>query len=679
MVATRQIDLSRALDADEIVPYFQPIVELRTGVLTGFEALARWRHPVHGPISPEIFIPLAEEHGLIGTLTGNLLRRVFSVAASLPQELCISFNISPLQFRDPSLSRQIDSAAQLAGFSLKRLILEITESALIDNIDQAQSIAQDWKAHGISLALDDFGTGYSSLRHLQSLPFDELKVDASFVREISDTRESRKIVAAIIGLGHSLGLTTVAEGIETKDKADMLVRLGCDIGQGWLYGPPVPPDDLSDFLSRRSLSPIHAISSFPSSNRLPNLEAHPAQRLAQLQAIYESAPVGLCFLDCNLRYVSINRRLAEMNGVPIAEHLGRSVAEVIPEVFFRIEPYLRRALQGETINDLEITSPRKNAEGGNLTLIVTYQPVRDEAEEIVGVSVAVVDITSRKLTEEALRESEDHYRNSVELNPQIPWTSDAEGRVLEAGPHWENSTGWTREQALDQGWVKALHPADVIPTLRKWAQHLRSGKPIDVEFRIGRGDGVWRWMRSRAAPRRDETGKIIRWYGTVEDIDDRKKAERALRESEALLRAVFEAVSVGLIISEFPGNRIIMCNRRAEEIFQRLLPPGANLDTYRQLILSHADGLDLESGEYPMECAIRSGKTTEPEDLLYRRSDGSKAWIRVTAAPVRGKSGGIAGAALSIQDIDNAVQEKQRLLDRIAELERQLKAAKTNA
>jgi PAS domain S-box-containing protein len=679
MVATRPIDLSRALDADEIVPYFQPIVELRTGVLTGFEALARWRHSVHGPISPEIFIPLAEENGLIGTLTRNLLRRVFTVAASLPEELSISFNISPLQFRDQSLSQQITSAAQLAGFSLKRLILEITESALIDNIDQAQSIAQEWKAHGISLALDDFGTGYSSLRHLQSLPFDEIKIDASFVGEISDTRESRKIVAAIIGLGHSLGLTTVAEGIETKDQADMLLRLGCDIGQGWLYGPPVPPDDLSDFLSGRSLSSIHASNRYLSGNMLPNLEALPAQRLAQLQAIYESAPVGLCFLDCNLRYVSINKQLADMNGLSIADHLGRSVAEIIPEIFFKVEPYLRRALQGETISDLEITGPTKNAEGRNLTLLLTYQPVRDEAEEIVGISVAVVDITSRKLIEEALRESEDHYRNSVELNPEIPWTSDPEGRILEAGPLWENSTGWTPEQALDQGWVKALHPADVIPTLRKWTQNLRSGSPVDIEFRIGRGDGVWRWMRSRAAPRRDATGKIIRWYGTVEDIDDRKKTERALRESEALLRAVFEAVSVGLIISESPSNRILMCNPRAEAIFQRSIPTGANIDTYRQSSLFHTDGRPFETDEYPMERAIRRGETTEPEDLLYRRSDGSKVWIRVTAAPVRGKSGGIAGAALSIQDIDKPMEEKQRLLDRIAELERQLKALRSNA
>ncbi len=676
MVAAHPTDLRKALDADEIVPYFQPIVELRTGVLTGFEALARWRHPTQGPVSPDVFIPLAEENGLIGMLTRNLLRRVFTVAASLPEELSVSFNISPLQFGDRTLSQQIRSAAQVAGFSLKRLVLEITESALIGNIEQAQSIAQELKALGVSLALDDFGTGYSSLRHLQCLPFDELKIDASFVREMSETKESRKIVAAIIGLGHSLSLTTVAEGIETSDQADMLLRLGCDIGQGWLYGPPVPPDDLAGFLSTQSLSPASSNSATKKSDAdsLPNLEAMPAQRLAQLQAIYEGAPVGLCFLDRNLRYVSINRQLAEVNGVSIADHLGRTVSDVIPELSPQIEPYLRRVLQGETFTDLEFTSPKKNADGIDPTMFVAYLPVLDEANEVVGVSCAVIDITSRKLIEKALRESEEHYRNSVELNPQIPWTSDAEGRILTAGPRWEVVTGWTQEEALDQGWVKALHPADVIRTLRRWAECLQTGEPIDVEFRVGRGDGVWRWMRSRAAPRRDSTGKIVRWYGTVEDIDDRKKAERALRESEALLRAVFDAVSVGLIISESPSNRIVMRNPRAEAIFQRSIAPGSNIDSYRDANLFHADGHPFRPDEYPMERAIRSGETTEPEDLVYRRDDGTQVWIRVTAAPVHGKNGGIAGAVVSIQDIGKAAQEKQRLLDRIKELEEQLKS-----
>src|SRR5665213_3409783 len=155
MVLTYADELRAALDADEITPYFQPLVELRTGVLTGFEALARWRHPIHGSISPDVFIPLAEETGLIAQLTRNLLRQAFTTAATLPENLSLSFNISAIQFHDRSLSGQIHSAARQADFSLNRLILEITESALIDNIDQARSVAQELKKLGMRLALDD--------------------------------------------------------------------------------------------------------------------------------------------------------------------------------------------------------------------------------------------------------------------------------------------------------------------------------------------------------------------------------------------------------------------------------------------------------------------------------------------------------------------------------------------
>lgn len=547
MAAPYATDLLRALDADEIVPYFQPQVELRTGFLAGFEALARWRHSAHGSIAPDVFIPLAEDIGVISTLTRNLLHKVFVAAPVISgsEDISISFNISAIQFHDRSLPDQIYSAAEDTGFSLPRLVLEITESALIDNMDQALSIAQQLKTLGVRLALDDFGTGYSSLRHLQSLPFDELKVDASFIREMSDTRESRKIVAAVIGLGHSLSLTTVAEVVETKAQADMLLRLGCDRGQGWLYGPPIPSSDMPSFLSTRPLAlPANPESSDDS---LPGLEALPAQRLAQLQAIYDGAPVGLCFVDRHLRYISINQRLAEINGAPVVDHLGRLAQEMIPELFPALEPYLRRSLLGESFNDLEFSIPAPHPDGHPRTFLVSYQPVRDEADEVIGLSIAVIDITKRKL------------------------------------------------------------------------------------------------------------------------------AEEALRESEALLRAIFDAVPVGILITDSPGGRILMSNPRAEAIFRRAMPVGESLDVYRLSNLFHADGSSFSPDEYPTVRAIRANSATDPEEILYRRGDGTQAWIRTTAAPVQGKNGTIVGAVLAIQDIQEMRLEKQELLDRVADLERQLK------
>ncbi len=200
------------------------------------------------------------------------------------------------------------------------------------------------------------------------------------------------------------------------------------------------------------------------------------------------------------------------------------------------------------------------------TFLVSYQPARDEADEVIGVSISLVDITSRKQTEEALAESEDHYRNAVELNP----AGSLDRRTRRNDPRRQPQVGDAHRP--HQGGVprKGLDPR---PSSRRPSTHSQSmGKStshrrtLDVEYRIRCHDGIWRWMRARAAPRRDEDGKIIRWYGTLEDIDDHNKAEEALRRSEARLQAIFEAVPIGIVIADAPDGRVVMSNPRAEEI-----------------------------------------------------------------------------------------------------------------
>jgi EAL domain-containing protein (putative c-di-GMP-specific phosphodiesterase class I) len=383
----------QALENDELEPCFQPIVELHTGRLAGFEVLARWKHPQLGLILPENFISLAEEDGLVGHLMKQILRKAFLSAPILPAPLVLAVNISPTQLHDASLPSQIRETAEGAGFPLERLTVEITESGLFNNLETAQKIAHDLKAMGCGLALDDFGTGYSSLRHLQALPFDELKVDRSFVSSMTDKRESRKIVAAIVGLGHSLGLNTVAEGVETEEQAAMLLRLGCKMGQGWLYGRPLTADRIPEVVTAASRKPSVKCTGLGNNWVASNLEALPVQRLAQLQAIFDGAPVGLCFLDCNLRYVSINQRLADMNGHPVDSHLGRTPKEMIPKLYPRVEPHLLRALQGEAIHDVEVLRPPNDPWAMETKIVCSYQPAFDEAGEVIGVSVAVVDRT----------------------------------------------------------------------------------------------------------------------------------------------------------------------------------------------------------------------------------------------------------------------------------------------
>lgn len=515
------LDIDRAIAQGELFPHFQPIVDLRSGELTGFELLARWKHPEHGLILPEKFIPSAEKDGWIGRLTGELLRPGFRAIAAFAQPLTLAVNISPVQLRDLTLPRLIQNLSEATGFSLHRLTIEITESAITKNVKRARTIVSTLKEMGCKLALDDFGTGYSSLSHLQSLPFDELKVDRSFVCSMAEKRASRKIVAAVVGLGQSLGLTTVAEGVETQEQAEMLRWLGCELAQGWLYGEPGPAENLAEVISgvgkKASVSPPAGLEGRVSRSSLDNL---PAQRLAQLQAVYDGAPVGLGFLDRDLRYMNLNRRLAAMNGRPMEEHLGRTVAEMIPELFPQVEPYIRRALNGESITGVEVTKPTPGANQGR-SILLSYEPARDEGDEVIGVSVALVDVTPIKRAEEARRVSEEHFRYMIELLPQIPWVIDGEGRALDVSQRWMEITGMSDEQWRGFGWLNALHPDDVQPTLDAMQRSFADGRPIDTQYRVRRSEHhPWRRLRARGRARVGPDGKIIYWYGCLEPVEE---------------------------------------------------------------------------------------------------------------------------------------------------------------
>ncbi len=419
------VTLHRALESNQLIPFFQPLVELRTGNLIGFEVLARWHHPKLGATLPHNFISMAERSGLIRALMHQVFGKAFRAAAALPQPPNLAVNVSATQLNDYDLPKDIRRMAEEAHFPLHKLTVEITESALLRNLQRAKQIMGELKAMGCKLSLDDFGTGYSSLSHLQALPFDELKIDRSFIASMTTTRESRKIVATIIGLGHSFGLTTVGEGVEIAEQGEMLLRLGCKLGQGWLYGRPVSADAIRDVIAAGPcLSSVIVPIDGNGGANISSLEALPMQRLSQLQAIYDGAPVGLCFLDTHLRYVSLNQRLADMNGISVHRHLGHEVREILGLTFAIYEPFLRRALQGEAIQGVKITQRGLNQKGPERTTLSSYQPVLDEGNEIIGISIAVVDITG-------LRQFSDKAGQAYELmmpatvKRRIPATSVA--------------------------------------------------------------------------------------------------------------------------------------------------------------------------------------------------------------------------------------------------------------
>ena len=237
----------------EVVPYYEQQIDLETGLLIGFEVLARWEHPTQGVIMPDLFIPIAEECGLIADLSMSVMRQAFEDARGWDPELTISVNISPAQLRDPWLAQKIVKLLVETGFPPDRLEIEITESSLFENLGLAQSIIGSLKNQGIKLALDDFGTGYSSLAHLRALPFDRIKIDKSFVMSMDSNSESATIVDAITKLGGSLGLPVTAEGIEREAIQTRLRALGCNKGQGWHFGKPMHVAQVRTLLAEKHL------------------------------------------------------------------------------------------------------------------------------------------------------------------------------------------------------------------------------------------------------------------------------------------------------------------------------------------------------------------------------------------------------------------------------------------
>ena len=246
-----QHELRLAVDNDELTLFYQPQARI-TGEIIGFEALARWQHPIRGMIGPDVFITIAEESGLIIQLGEQLLRQACREAATWKQNLHVAVNLSPVQFKSGDLPMLVKTVLMETGLAPGRLELEITESALVEDFSRAISILHQLKAIGVKIAMDDFGTGYSSLSYLQSFPFDKIKIDKGFVAQLGKNPQSPAIIHAVIGLAHSLSLPVLAEGVETNEQCAFLKGEDCNEVQGFLIGEAKDIDDYAEIVGKAS-------------------------------------------------------------------------------------------------------------------------------------------------------------------------------------------------------------------------------------------------------------------------------------------------------------------------------------------------------------------------------------------------------------------------------------------
>jgi diguanylate cyclase (GGDEF)-like protein len=246
---TLEIDLRKAIANNEFELFYQPLVDMKTEYVTGFEALIRWHHPERGLIPPFDFIPIAEETGLIVPMGDWVLRQACAEAATWPSNVKIAVNLSPVQFKNKILLSSVVSALAASRLSPNRLELEITESVLLQDSGATLAMLHELRGLGVRISMDDFGTGYSSLSYLRKFPFDKIKIDQSFIFDMSDHDDSLAIVRAVIAMGSGLGIATTAEGVETAEQFKQLKLEGCTEVQGYLFSPPRPAAEVKGLLA----------------------------------------------------------------------------------------------------------------------------------------------------------------------------------------------------------------------------------------------------------------------------------------------------------------------------------------------------------------------------------------------------------------------------------------------
>lgn len=250
--------LSRAVERNELELHFQPVIGLPSS-LCGFEVLLSWKHPQYGRIPATDFIPIAEDAELIIPIGEWVLRRVCEQAAQWRQRggsgLRFWVNVSARQFAAPAFAAAVRSAIADSGADPASLVLELTETAIVRDLEQSTRVMSELRDAGVRLAIDDFGSGYSSLNYLRTFPVQAIKIDQSFVRDLSDSSRALAVMQSIVALGHTLGLEVVAEGVETQTQFDILRQAGCDMGQGYLFGSPMPASEAEALLRERTPEP----------------------------------------------------------------------------------------------------------------------------------------------------------------------------------------------------------------------------------------------------------------------------------------------------------------------------------------------------------------------------------------------------------------------------------------
>jgi PAS domain S-box-containing protein len=436
--------LRMAVERHLVHLHYQPVVDLSTGRMVGVEALARWHDPELGTVGPDRFVPLAEATGLIVELGRWVLDQACRRAARWPvadgAALLMSVNVSPVQLREASFVDDLRAALDRSGLSPDRLCLEITETAMVTDVDDAAATLQKLRDLGVRLALDDFGTGHSSLTLLRSLPLQSVKIDRSLIQRVAVAPQDAVLVQLVIDASHTLGLRVCAEGIEDVDQAQQLVSMGCDTAQGWLFGRPSAPPRVGRPWPSHTTTPTW----------LETTTAPPVALGGSDDLVVMAGP------DRVVSYVSAACR--RILGLMPSEVVARPLSDLL----------------GAGHDEGPVTLQVAHKDGGLRWLRGVVQPLYDDAGEVRDILCVLSDVTTTVAREKALADSEELFRSAFSGAPIGIALSDFDGRLLRVNPALADLLGRTTTELLDLTVADITCPEDLDADVANLAQ-IRSG------------------------------------------------------------------------------------------------------------------------------------------------------------------------------------------------------------
>jgi diguanylate cyclase (GGDEF)-like protein/PAS domain S-box-containing protein len=526
-----EMELRKAIERNELLLYYQPKIHLKTGRIVGVEALIRWKHPEWGLVTPENFIPIAEETGLIIPI-GEWAFYTACYQNKMWQQqgfsTVVSVNISARQFTQSNLVETIQEVLKKTGLEPQYLELEITES-ITEDINRTISTLRRLKQLGVRISIDNFGTGFSSLYYLKQFPVDMLKIDQSFVRELQHHPNDETIVKTIISMAHNLNLSVVAEGIKTNEQLLFLQQHLCNVGQGDFFSKPVPAKELEAKIQEvEQLVGKYGISQNVNEQRWANELLRIARKDLQ-DTVRLQQGMTFKYKKMNHRFIHtlFDGELAYRLGIIPEQVIGKELSDIFPQkVAEETTLYYQKAWEGNKQVTFEATV-------NGITYFAALNPIK-RGGEVVEVIGSCIDITKLKETEIALRESERKYRLIAENMTDLIAILDVNGNTIYASPSHEAVLGFSPAFYEGKSAFDHVHPEDLSFLRKQWEEMIKKKKSSQAEFRFLHRNNDWVLMEASGTPVIGKNGTVEQIVVVARDITEKRKAEELLWNSEKL-------------------------------------------------------------------------------------------------------------------------------------------------